>query len=729
MKPWTATIAIGTADLEMIYDEWDDREDIDPDLSSEGGNNDGYCQVGECFSYAAYLNGQVAQEGVNNQNHGFIEDLLSLHGISGSIIDNQTIAGNFLIGKNLSVTEGVKLTIDDYSKFFLNDSVSFNIDEGSEVEINDNVEFWGFGETSAINVLGDVSFGGNFSLDAPEEVQWAGLTFQNVTGDYSITGAEINNCTLSGNCNSLTVNGCNFNNALLEIAYGDLTVNNYSSFNNSRIYAGHPNNSNSSIFIDHCSFDNDEFSSPALIAVDDYSSYRIFECTIDDNAYGPSISLNNAGGLRYDQIADDNTIKNCILRSTSSARDECPSSGVQVFTSYNTLKNNYIYDYDHGVRFLNSSQIKLPGNEDSETESETQRIKNNAKVQIFSTENSFPTEFSFNSISGTQNAWYLYTTNFSCSTAIYDINDNFWGGLNCEDIEEYLFPDGCYDCSDVWEPEWAKKDFDIVKSLYDSTQILIDSGFYSTAESQLKMIIQDYPDSKYASAAVKDLYYIKEIHDLDYFGLQNYYDTAQNLQDNDRLDKLSKFFANLCDVKLANYQNAIDWYDAIIQDPLSFEDSVFAIIDKDYVIMLMLEDSLRNGILIPDYLDRPKNYDEFKTKRRQLLKLLGPSPFQFLGIDYPPTSEFNHGKYYYSGNHPSPFRDETIFSIHLEEKAHVNIEIYNQLGMMVSEVIDDHLERGDHTIHYKNHNLSPGIYISKCTLNNKSQPGHKLVVY
>lgn len=735
-QPWiNSEYEIGEADLGDIYGPWDDLDDINPDeaegLSINDGNQDGYIQLGETFEYCRYLDYEIFNYGENHINHGFddADDLLTCAGLCGIVTETQTVEGNFIIGKNLSVSEAVTLTIDDYSKFFLNDSVSFNIVEGGEVEINDNVEFWGFGETSVFEIYGDASFGSNFSLKAPTELTWTGVKFINESTDYTVAGATIENCTLFGNCKSLEVDGCTFNNAKLEIAYGDLTVDNNSEFNTSWIYAGHPNDGHSSVIIDNCDFDNSSLENLVSIDIDDYFSYKITDCSIIDNADGPCISLYNAGSIRTSTTEEDDIIKNCTIRSTSGIRDDYPSSGVQIYTSYCTLDSNWIYNNDHGVRCLNNSSIEIIGYENSSAEDETQRIKNNDEVQVFSTENSFPTTFTYNSISGPQDSWYVYTSTSACTTAIFDIDYNYWGGLDCTELEDYLHPDGCYKCDNVWDPSWAKKNFDIVKAKYDSVTTLIDSGLYSDAESQLKMIIYDYPESKFASAAVKDLFYLKEIHDQDYSGLQTYYDTAVNLQNEDELDKLSKFFANRCDIKLENYQNAIDWYDAIILNPDTLEDSVFAVIDRDYVTMLMQMDSSRKGIIIPDYPGKPVSYDEFMIKREELLKLLTVPLYTPYGIEESNENEFVDSNIDFIGNYPNPFHTKTTFSFNLKNEARVKIQIFNQLGMMVSEVTDGLLKEGEHNIQFFNTTLSPGIYILKLTMNELYTIGKKIIIY
>jgi len=77
---------------------------------------------------------------------------------------------------------------------------------------------------------------------------------------------------------------------------------------------------------------------------------------------------------------------------------------------------------------------------------------------------------------------------------------------------------------------------------------------------------------------------------------------------------------------------------------------------------------------------------------------------------------------------PNPILTSTTFNISLENESNINIRVFNQLGMMVSEIVDEHFEIGEHNIPFNNPNLSTGIYIVKLLVNNEYVEGHKLIV-
>jgi hypothetical protein len=61
-------------------------------------------------------------------------------------------------------------------------------------------------------------------------------------------------------------------------------------------------------------------------------------------------------------------------------------------------------------------------------------------------------------------------------------------------------------------------------------------------------------------------------------------------------------------------------------------------------------------------------------------------------------------------NSPNPFNPETIISFSLAEKGMTRISIYNSLGEMVKELVNEEMEAGVHQLTFNAENLSSGIY-------------------
>jgi hypothetical protein len=256
--------------------------------------------------------------------------------------------------------------------------------------------------------------------------------------------------------------------------------------------------------------------------------------------------------------------------------------------------------------------------------------------------------------------------------------------------------------------------------------VLVGSGSFLQAESIYKDIILTYPTSKYAEASVKDLFYLKDVFDQDYQGLQNYFDSVAIATEQQNLGKLANFFSNQCDVELGNYQDAINWNESVLLHPESFEDSIFALIDRDYVYLLMQHETGKSdpmGVL--SFV--PKTFNEFVVKRDNLLELLKINS-NSLGIELPDNNENQNFEECLHQNYPNPFKDQTTFSFTLRQDSEVSMCIYDQLGRQVLSFPQTYYEKGTHSIDFINDKLSPGVYYYKISVNNKPLDARKLMV-
>ncbi|SHJ15281.1 Por secretion system C-terminal sorting domain-containing protein [Tangfeifania diversioriginum] len=71
-------------------------------------------------------------------------------------------------------------------------------------------------------------------------------------------------------------------------------------------------------------------------------------------------------------------------------------------------------------------------------------------------------------------------------------------------------------------------------------------------------------------------------------------------------------------------------------------------------------------------------------------------------------------------NYPNPFSRSTTLSYAIPEDGRVNISIYNQLGQLVTSVVDVNQKAGQYTIENCGGNLLPGMYVAKLRLTNES---------
>ena len=143
---------------------------INPD-----SNNDGVVQMEEAFSFAdnydsysptgyykPYMTNWGSEYPVHYENIGFEEDLLTLKGISGKVVNSQTISGTYNVRK-LSVEPGVTLAINGNTKFYAGNGPDIYINKNSTLTLNSGSHLSIFceGNQTSFNILGNIHFGNN----------------------------------------------------------------------------------------------------------------------------------------------------------------------------------------------------------------------------------------------------------------------------------------------------------------------------------------------------------------------------------------------------------------------------------------------------------------------------------------------------------------------------------------------------------------------------------------
>ena len=211
----------------------------------------------------------------------------------------------------------------------------------------------------------------------------------------------------------------------------------------------------------------------------------------------------------------------------------------------------------------------------------------------------------------------------------------------------------------------------------------------------------------------------------DYSDLKSYYNTEQVIQNNPDLLKLADYLANYCEIKLENYPTAISWFENIIQNPETIEDSVFAIIDLGYTYFLMENGGLKSSYSGSMIEHKPQSTNQFEEKRDYLLTLI----FKDKKIN----EQFEQALYELKSgellqNLPNPFKGTTQIWYKLDDKSKVQINIYNYSGQLIRTINEGIKTEGNHKIEFNAQDIKDGVYFYSISLNGQITDTKKMTL-
>ncbi len=697
IEPYYADYKVGMhPDLQQVYFKWN-KPDTIPDLISFGGNEDGFIQFGEVFNYAKYLDGQTMVSGIEFINDGFRGDLLTLNGIEGRVDTTQSVSGPFLIGRKLTLAPGVTLNQNGSVKFYLN--------KGSEIYVSEGATFspWGhFADIIGCSGESLIRVKGNLRLSSMDFSASAGavlnISFENTENEYSFSHFDFNNCRIKAVTKSLSFDESSFTNSSLQYSIGDLVLSKKNTFTNSTVSLSHPGSHSSSCKIYGNIFNNtSSLNENAVITIEEYPYFLIDSNQIHYNSKR-GIELFYAGA----SALGDKTIVNNLIQFTGTPSQEYSELGVHSYMSNVTIKKNTISGNDYGIAGFHRSNLIVIGDSSAEYSEETQQIINNTISQCVFNTASFPLDFSYNVVGTTYTSEYPYI-----KTVEYEEIKNETGGCpdwsgeptyivenNCwinsmQDPSERLLPVGAYDWDPVWcPPDPAYTNEKTGEALYYSALSEIENGTYPVAESIFKQVINEYPVSIYSQASIKGLFDLNPLIYQDYTTLKVYCDSLAANPGDSLLGKTAEWLSLHCNIKGGEYQGAINSLDSIISNPGSSSDSIFALIDLDYVFTKLEDTSmLKSSVLSSKYFDiiskTPEQYSRQRLDRIE--KLLKPTkisarnnnPGKFL------NDQFNFGQI--TSLYPNPLHNKLNVKYSLKNGGKIRISVYTAQGRCMSE--------------------------------------------
>ena len=71
-------------------------------------------------------------------------------------------------------------------------------------------------------------------------------------------------------------------------------------------------------------------------------------------------------------------------------------------------------------------------------------------------------------------------------------------------------------------------------------------------------------------------------------------------------------------------------------------------------------------------------------------------------------------------NYPNPFNPSTEINYSIADDGFVKIEVFNILGKIVRNLVNEHKVKGNYNINFKSKNLPSGLYIYRMQANNRT---------
>ncbi len=479
------------------------------------------------------------------------------------IVSDLTLTTDRVARRTVRVTNNAELSIEEGVSLDMYGTESYDcilrIDNGSTLTIADNVVITAKHGDCVIEVFGNIRIGEN-------------VKFQTENGSSLRVWIR--------NQQNFAISDCSF------IGTSLLLDNTVADARNS--WANGP-----SATIENCLF-NSISECDFAIKIMNYSQIAITGNTINgidllnNRHYSDGVLLYNSGMAGLNSTISQNLIKGCT------------NTGLTLYATVANVRNNEITKCGKGVMLLNGSTVnKFTGRCTALSAGQTQYIHDNDHSEVYVHRGSMPQTFRFNCItSAGTNKFVIYEDNVEDARGLnirIDLEYNNWGNYTDNQIAsrfQYITNTNntaTFDFLPKWEfGECLSSDEELARSITNEADSLWGQGNYSSAKQGYRNVITLYPNTSSAQNALKKLLLIEEDFGENYLSLKGYYKNDTTIQGDESLAALASSLENKCNELLEQYDEAIAWYEAIIEDETtSYNDSLFAVIDLGYLYLQM----------------------------------------------------------------------------------------------------------------------------------------------
>jgi hypothetical protein len=144
--------------------------------------------------------------------------------------------------------------------------------------------------------------------------------------------------------------------------------------------------------------------------------------------------------------------------------------------------------------------------------------------------------------------------------------------------------------------------------------------------------------------------------------------------------------------------------------------------DYDYTIAYFIKLAKNLGLIHEEYHGE---WAEFLIQRLVFAKIKGNSYGTPLSIvDY----DFHPEKFELYQNYPNPFNPVTTISFNLPQSDHVKLTIFDVIGRTISDLVNEKMTTGEHSIKFNASKLSSGVYFYRLEVGHKFVQTKKMIV-
>jgi len=601
---------------------------------------------------------------------------------SGTTIYNDPV-DSLVVWDDACITIMAPISITDGKKLIIGDNVSVFFETNGSLYV----------QNSTLETQSNVSFVSETPIPGYH------ITLKEAT-PLSLTGSSALGVKLKTEETYLNIENGLFHNSLLAHNNQSLMVRN-TEFSASNIDALNTNITNDTLMVSIIGSSFHDKPDSTAIRLYSYPNYLITGNSISNYYTGLSLFESGQG-------------KVCSVGGNSIEANQY-GFGIQVYhtniemNSYGSVKNNFI-----GLGGLRNSSLYLAGNKQPTYQS----FSNNYSDEMAFTHDSFPKDIRHNLIYDSLHPSDALLRCTNCDeSSEHDVSYNYW---NVSDPFELILPLERYHIQPLWDmdpgmtPEIAAD-----QDLFELAKYNLRIGHNDLAVIQFMDLIENYPDTQYKEEAAKLLMAASGSSSDTIYDLQHFYATEPNLHNDIGIDKLADYLVNYCNLKLEDYQAVVDWYEAIILNPPSVADSIYAVIDLGYTYLLMnaADDRAQYVGKYTQYI--PKSLQTFRRDLDGYINQLLHSTPANSNVPPVPISFVLHQ------NYPNPFNPTTTIAFDIPEDAPVQLAIYNIRGQLVKEIRYETLPKGYHRMVWDgkdrhNQSMGSGVYFYRMTYKGKA---------